>query len=73
MIVLAGKAAKQVRHPFTSASISASVGKRPAAALENFSAPSTVMSNTPPLPRTSSTSAPESLLSRALAPRAFGS
>src|SRR5260221_9634040 len=37
---------------FTSASSSSSVGKRPNLFLENFSSPSTVISNRPPLERT---------------------
>jgi hypothetical protein len=57
----------------TAASISASVGNRPFACLEYFSTPSTVISKTPPLERTISISAPVSLCSRALAPRARGS
>ena len=58
---------------FDSASISASVGKRPSAFLENLSWPLTKTSNTPPLERTSSMSASVSFCSRALAPRALGS
>jgi hypothetical protein len=55
------------------ASISASVGKRPVAFLENFSWPLTAISNTPPLDRTSSASVPVSSRSLAPARRALGS
>ena len=60
-------------YSFASASISASVGKRPVAFFENLSTPSTAISNTPPLPRTISTSAFASSRSLAPARRAFGS
>ncbi len=59
-------------YPPPSASISASSGKRPNCFLENASFPSTVISNTPATPFTSSTSAPYFSSRRALARRALG-
>ena len=56
-----------------SASISASSGNRPSCFLENARRPSTVISNTPATPLTSSTSAPYFSTSLALARRALGS
>lgn len=60
-------------HPVTQVSISASVGKRCSARFENRSTPSTVTSNTPPAPRTSSMSPVPAAISRSLARRAVGS
>ena len=65
--------AERVNYPLAIASTSASVGNRPSFCLENLRAPSTVISNTPPLERFSSTSAPASSRSFAPARRALGS
>ncbi len=59
-------------YPPPKASTSASSGKRPSCFLEKASLPSTVISNTPLAPLTSSTSAPYFSSSRALARRALG-
>ena len=59
-------------YPPPKASISASSGNRPSCFLEKASLPSTVISNTPATPFTSSTSAPYFSSSCALARRALG-
>lgn len=60
-------------YPPPKASISESSGNRPSCFFENASRPSTVISNTPATPLTSSTSAPNFSISLALARRALGS